>query len=419
MVTEDPAAPHSIAVPGATYETQTWAPADHGYYSRAEMRRQRGTYQSIVTAPLAGWQPHLSAAVATDIEDGARALVDFDLHAERTLGSGSPALGPMSAILLRTESSSSSQIENLTTSARQLALAEIGQSDKPNAHTVVGNVRAMEAALKLYDRVETQSILTMHRELMRHQEGFEQHAGQFRQEAVWIGRDNAGPIGADVVAPRYERVPEAIQDIVEFADRDDLPVLVQVAVAHAQFETIHPFVDGNGRTGRALAQAMLRSKRLVEHVTVPISAGLLTDTKTYFDALTAFREGNAGPIVHRFADASRFAAASGRVLVDDLAAQLTDARDKLSGVRPHAAAWGVLPRLVGQPVINARYLTSELAMNDVTAQRTLELLTDRQVLVERTGLRRNRIWQHAGILEVLDNYASMPPGFRSASPATP
>ena len=184
-------------------------------------------------------------------------------------------------------------------------------------------------------------------------------------------------------------------------------MLVQVAAAHAQFETIHPFIDGNGRTGRALAQAMLRSKGLVKHITVPISAGLLTDTATYFNALNAFRDGDAGPIVRRFADASRFAAASGRHLVDDLAAQLADARDKLAGVRPHAAAWGVLPRLLGQPVVNAKYLTSELAMNDVTTQRALELLTSRQILTERTGLRRNRVWQHTGILTVLDNYAAM------------
>ncbi|GAA3912053.1 Fic family protein [Actinoplanes auranticolor] len=406
MVTQEPATQQSIPVPAATFEDQTWTPNERGYYSRAEMRRQRGTYQSIVPAPLAEWQADLPAPVAADVEDGARALVDFDQHALQTLGAESPALGPMSAILLRTESSSSSQIENLTTSARQLALAEIGQSDKANAQTVIGNVRAMEAALRLSDHIEASAILTMHRELMAHQPGFERHAGRFRAEIVWIGSDNAGPIGADFVAPHHDRVPAAVQDIVDFAERDDLPVLIQLAIAHAQFETIHPFVDGNGRTGRALAQAMLRSKGLVEHVTVPISAGLLTDTSTYFDALNAFRAGDAGPIVHRFSDASRFAAASGRTLVDDLAAQLTEARDKLAGVRPHAAAWRVLPRLVGQPIVNARYLTSELAMNDVTAQRTLELLADRQVLVERTGLRRNRVWQHTGILDVLDNYAS-------------
>ncbi|GAA2572691.1 Fic family protein [Winogradskya consettensis] len=413
MVTHEPTAPDSVPVPAATYEAQTWIPADQGYYSRAELRRQRGTYHSIVTAPLAGWQPNLTNGVTADVEDGTRALADFDRHALQVLGAESPALVPMSAILLRTESTSSSQIENLTTSARQLALAEIGQTEKANAQTVIGNVRAMEAALRLSDHIESESILTMHLELLRHQRGFEHHAGRFRQEAVWIGKDNAGPIGADFVAPRYERIPEAIQDIVDFADRDDLPVLVQVATAHAQFETIHPFVDGNGRTGRALAQAMLRSKGLVTHVTVPISAGLLTNTDTYFDALNAFREGDAGPIVHRFADAARFAAASGRTLVDNLAAQLADARDKLAGVRTHATAWAVLPRLIGQPVVNSKYLTAELAMNDVTAMRALEILVERGVLVECTGLKRNRVWQHTGILDVLDDYASL---IRRAAP---
>ena len=194
-------------------------------------------------------------------------------------------------------------------------------------------------------------------------------------------------------------------DVVAFAARDDLPVLLQIAVAHAQFETVHPFVDGNGRTGRALAQALLRNKGVASHTTVPISAGLLTDTTRYFDALAAFRSGDAAPIVHRFAEASRYAAVTGRRLVDDLAGQLANARELLAGVRPQAAAWRVLPHLVGQPIVNTAYLTENLGLNKVTASRTLDLLTERGVLNERTGKRRNRVWQHSGILDVLDSYA--------------
>ncbi len=395
----------AVAVPRASYETRMWTPTDTGYYSRAELARQRGAYQSIVPAAIADWQPSLFGTWSADVEDAARALVDFDLYALRVLGAENPAVGPMSAILLRTESASSSQIENLTTSAKQIALAEIDESDASNARTVVGNVRAMEAALRLSDRIDEDAILAMHGELLRHQPGSEEHAGRFRNELVWIGKDNAGPVGADFVAPQHGRVPAAVADVIEFARRDDLPILMQVAVAHAQFETIHPFVDGNGRTGRALAQAMLRNKRLVSHATVPISAGLLTDIGSYFEALSAFRHGDAGPIIRRFAGASRFAAVTGRDLVDQLAAQLSDSRALLSGVRAHAAAWRVLPRLIGQPIVNARYLKGELRMNDMTAQRTLDLLTERGVLVERTGLRRNRVWQHSGILGVLDRYA--------------
>lgn len=263
----------------------------------------------------------------------------------------------------------------------------------------------MEAALKFSDNIAESTILAMHRELLLHQRSYEIHAGRFREELVWIGRDNAGPRGADFVAPQASRVPSAADDIVNFARRDDLPVLVQVAVAHAQFETVHPFVDGNGRTGRALAQAMFRNKGLVTHTTVPISAGLLVDTSSYFDALTQYRQGDAGPIVQRFSNASRFAAASGRVLVDDLAAELELSREKLTGTRAHAHAWKVLPKLIGQPVVNAMYLKEQLGVNDAAAQRTLDLLVDKEILRERTGLRRNRIWEQPGILQVLDDYA--------------
>lgn len=393
-------------MPRVSTERRRWAPSGPGYFSRSELKRQTGTYEATVPAQVAKWQPQLSGELSADVEDAARALVSFDTYAIRELGPDDPTIGPMASILLRTESASSSQIENLTISARQLALAEIQESEKRNALTVVGNVRAMEAALRLSNKIDEAAILDMHRELLRGQPPrLEQWAGRFREELVWIGRDDAGPIGADFIAPEPERIAEAIEDLVTFAERDDLPVLVQVAVAHAQFETIHPFVDGNGRTGRALAQALIRNKGLASHTTVPVSAGLLVDIDRYFDSLSAFRAGDAGPIVRQFAKAARFAAASGSKLVDDLVAQLEDSRRRLQGVRSHAVVWKVLARLVGQPVVNARYLKSELGLNPVTAQRSLDSLAERQILTERTGLRRNRIWQHEGILQVLDDYA--------------
>jgi len=349
-----------------------------------------------------------TADLAADIDDASRALGDFDTHAAVRLGSDNPAIGPMAAILLRTESASSSQIEHLTTSARQIALAEIDEGDRANAALVVGNVRAMEAAIALADRLDEQTILGMHRELLRGSHSMRGEAGRFRSELVWIGgRDSAGPRGADYIAPQHGLLPAAVADLVTFMGRGDLPALAQVAVAHAQFETIHPFADGNGRTGRALAHAMLRAKGLTRHQTVPISAGLLRDTTGYFAALGAYRDGDAAPIIRRFADATRFAAVTGRTLVDDLAARDDESAQKLAGVRSQAVAWRVLPLLVGQPVVNARYLAATLNTTERSAHRALDILVERGVLVERTGWRRNRVWQHPGILDVLDDYAEM------------
>lgn len=375
-------------------------------YSRAEVERQTGPYDATVAAEIAGWNSQVPAEDAADVEDATRMIVAFDDHAQRRLGVGSPVLGPMSAVLLRTESASSSQIEQLTTSAKQLALAEIDQGERSNALTVVGNVRAMEAALALSAEITEETILEMHEALLRHQAGSEEDAGRYRQEQVWIGVGNAGPRLAEFVAPHQNRIPAAMADLMRFVKRQDLPVLIQVAVAHAQFETIHPFVDGNGRTGRALAQSILRNKGLVGSTAVPISAGLLVDTGRYFASLTSFREGDAGPIIREFAAASRIAASTGIRLVDDLVAELDESRSRMQGIRSDAAAWKLLPALVGQPAVNTAYVTDVLGFGEMAALRALDSLADRSVLVETTARGRNRVWEHQGILRVLDGYAA-------------
>jgi Fic family protein len=396
-----------VPISALEWAEHRWRPQRAEIFSNAEVRRQTGPYASAVPVSIAEWQPQLPAALVADLDEASRALQALDLHARSALGSGGAALAPMSSVLLRTESASSSQIEQLTVSARQLALAEIGAGDRANAGLVLGNVRAMERALELADRLDERSVLEMHAELLRVQPGLEHEAGRFRSELVWIGgRDTAGPLGAQYIAPQPELVAAAIDDVLRFAARVDVPALVLVAVAHAQFETIHPFVDGNGRTGRALAQAMLRASGLTAHVTVPVSAGLLADTATYFDALIAFRAGDAGPIIRRFAAAARFAAVTGRDLVDALVVQLEQSRERMRGLRPQASAWRVLPHLLGQPVVDTRFLRERLGLNPVAAQRAIDALVEREVLVERTGASRNRVWQHGGILEVLDDYAA-------------
>ena len=373
--------------------------------SRSARAAASGPHRSTVPATIAGWVPDIPADLSANVEEATAALSRFDEYAAKVLGTTSPTLGPMSSILLRTESASSSQIEGLTVGPRQLALAEIEQSTSANARTVVANVRAMEAALALADRLDTDAILEMHRALLSGQRGWEDHAGRWRDQLVWIGTSAISPRGASHVAPQAPLVPPAKENLVGFVRRDDVPVLLQAAVAHAQFETVHPFVDGNGRTGRAMVHSILRAKGILTATTAPVSAGLLTQTEQYFAALTAYRDGDAQPIVEQFADAARFAASSGSRLVDDLSEQVDAARAQLSGLRRQAAAWRVVPHLVSHPAVNARFLADHLGMKGQTAQNALAQLADAGVLVERTGLRRNRVWEHPGMLTVLDQYA--------------
>ena len=118
-----------------------------------------------------------------------------------------------------------------------------------------------------------------------------------RDRWVWIG--GRSPVTASYVAPRHEAVPAAVEDLVLFLQRRDLDPTVQAAIAHAQFETIHPFTDGNGRTGRAIVSSLLRARGVVGNVTVPISSGLLHDIDGYIAALTDYR---AGPVSYTHLD---------------------------------------------------------------------------------------------------------------------
>ncbi len=395
-----------ISVPPMGKEPHFWHPDSDAYLSRSERVRETGEYWSAIPASIAGLSVIVSTDISATLEESAHALGELDIYAGAKFGIKSRVLGPMSSILLRTEATSSSQIENLTVGAKNLALQELGEGKGGNAAVVVGNVHAMESALALSEEFDKQHLLNMHKSLLLAQPGMQSYAGRFRDQLVWIGGSSAGPVHARHVGPQPELIEPLMDDLLLYLRRNDLPVILQCAIAHAQFETIHPFADGNGRVGRALVHAVLRNKGLIRNVTPPVSAGLLTDTGRYFDALMAFRDGNARPIVECFAHACRYASATGMQLIDSLDSQLNQSRELLSGLRKDAAAWSVLPALIEQPIINQEYLVQHLGLGTMTARRAIETLAERGVLKQITGGRRNKVWIHRGILQVLDEYAA-------------
>lgn len=261
----------------------------------------------------------------------------------------------------------------------------------------------MVAALDLADRLDGDAIVAMHAALVANVAP--EIAGRWRDEQVWIGGDSFGPHGAEFVPPHHEHVPVLIADLVEFTRRADLPLLSQAAVAHAQFETIYPFPDGNGRTGRALIHAMLRGHGLTRNVTVPVSAGLLIDTGGYFDALTAYRGGDPAQIVETLANASFAVATNGRQLVIGLRAVRQGWDDKIRA-RRGASAWQLADVLVRQPVIDAATVARELDVTPPNAQRAIAPLAEAGILEEFTGFARNRMWQTQEVLDALDDFAA-------------
>jgi Fic family protein len=382
--------------PALHYEQVPWErdPAASG--SRRAFRAAAGPYRAAIPEPISDRPVPLLGEVLALADDATNELTRFDAEV------GAIA-APFSAILLRTESASSSEVEHITSSAKQLALAEIGEAGSENARLVVGNVRAMEAAIALSDSLDSTAVIEMHRALLEAQQP--SITGRWRDQQVWIGGGGVSPHLASFVPPVERRVPELMDDVMRFARRTDLPVLVQIAIAHAQFETIHPFPDGNGRTGRALVQGMLRAGRVTRTVTVPVSAGLLHDLPAYFAALTAFRQGEVRPIVAAFAEASFAAVGNGRRLVTEL----QDARarwDTVATARADSSLHRLKTLLLRQPVVTNRVAATELGVSAVAAQTGIDRLVAAGVLEQSGGGARNRRWAAPEVLAALDAFAA-------------
>ncbi|MBB5643049.1 Fic family protein [Cryobacterium roopkundense] len=312
-------------------------------------------------------------------------------------------VGPITSVLLCVESAASSEIEHLRSAAREIALAELGGRASEDAQLIMGNTRAMQAALALSEAIDGQAILEVHRALLeRSNPGV---VGRWRDEQVWIGGRSRGPHLARFVPPHQDRVPSLMSDLVAFANRVDLPVFAQTAIVHAQFETIHPFPDGNGRVGRALMQAGLRAGRLTRNVVVPVSAGLLNDTTRYFDALSAYRTGDVTPIIRSIAHASFVAMNNGHLLVNDLQAIQIGWRGRITA-RRDSAAHRLLGFLLRQPAIGARCVGAQLGVSPVNAQVAIDHLVDAGILIQITDGRRNRIWLAQDVVRVLEDFAA-------------
>lgn len=209
---------------------------------------------------------------------------------------------------------------------------------------------------------------------------------------------------ASFVPAHHSRVAASMDDLIAFVHRIDLPVLAQVAIAHAQFETIHPFNDGNGRVGRTLVHAMLRHSDVTRRLTVPVSAGLLTDTSAYLRALTGYREGKVDPIIRQFVDASFRAIGNGRHLVDELDEIHRSWTDRLPS-RRGSAARRLLPHLLNQPAVSVAHVESTLGVALSAAQRCVRQLEDAGILSRAGGRRRDRVWLATEVIDVLDRFA--------------
>jgi Fic family protein len=383
------------------WETLPWESRSTVPQSRTQRASIRSTYEAAVPASIAGLGVTIDPATLAASDDARAEISRFDAELSSMLPD--TEIAPLAAVLLRTESASSSQIENITAGAKALALAEVGAAKYgSNATLVAANVDAMQRAIDLSAALTPESILEIHEALTHGQS----HAdpGRFRTQPVWIGGGALSPHKAAFVPPHYARVEPAIDDLCVFIARTDIPLLAQAAIAHAQFETIHPFNDGNGRTGRALVHAMLKQAGATTRATVPVSAGLLADTDSYFAALSAYRDGDPNAIVARFAEAAFAAIGNGRQLAQDLLAIFETWSESLTARRT-AAVWNVLPTLLSHPAVTSALIQRTSGLSQPAADNVITQLRNAGIVTKATGKQRYVVWLATDVTTALDEFA--------------
>lgn len=373
------------------FEMIQWQRA--GELSRRQELASRGKYQSSIPSSIAGLQLSIPDELLAELEDAATALVRFDQ--EESLASA-----PLAAVLLQSESASSSQVELLGASSKQIGLAQLGLSGSSSANLIIDNVQAMHAAANLASNPSKSEVIEMHRVLLERSNP--KIVGSFRSRAVWIG--GASPHVAKFVGPEPVRIDGLMDDLIDFINRTDLPRLAQIAIAHAQFETIHPFEDGNGRTGRALIHSMLRSSGISTNSVAPISAGLLQNVEGYFAALDRYRAGDAAPIISSITSSSFHAVTVGRELMQRLRTLQSQLRQSIQ-VRSGSVAQRLIEHLPEYPVLNNKKVQELLGVSEPSAIAGLKALEHAGVLTQNSDAKRSRVWLCPQVLDIWSSFA--------------
>jgi Fic family protein len=403
-------------------------------YTSSLPRRDRAScdYEAYVPDLLAGMPVRLDGDVAADVADAEAAVTRFDAKAIALADTEA-----LSRLLLRAESVASSKIEGLEVGSRRLLRVEaataLGEDARDvTATEVLGNIRAMTWALDAVGRgddITVDYLLEAHRRLLDGTR-LQDFGGKIRTDQNWIGGSSFNPCSAEFVTPPPEMVLDLMDDLCAFCNADDLPAIVQTAMAHAQFETIHPFVDGNGRIGRALIHLVLRRRGLAVRVLPPISLILATWSEDYVAGLTATRyvgkptsdaaRAGANQWIALFATACRRAIEDAETFERRVSALQGRWRDRLGKVRARSAADLLTGALPGAPIVTVNGAAELIGRTYQATNEAIDRLVEARILRQVNVGRRNRAFEAPELIRMftdLERRLASPTGdTRSATP---
>ncbi len=396
------------------------------YEGMSRSDRHGCEYDAYVPDPLAGWDLVLPADLVADLSDAEAAIRRLN-----ATGTSHVSLEGLARFLLRAESVASSKIEGLEAGPRRLldaevALAQGGDAADRIAVEVLANVAAMHAAVELGSSIDTitlDDLLGIHRTLME-RSSMPHIGGVVRTMQNWIGGSSYNPCSAAFVPPPPDTVDALLHDLLDYVNGDDHPALVQAAIAHAQFETIHPFADGNGRTGRALIHVILRRRGLAPRFVPPISLVLATWASGYIAGLTTFRHvgapaspersAGAGTWLRTFATAAHRSCADAESYAGKIQALDGRWRAQLGRVRANSAVELLLDLLPGVPVITVDSAARLIGRSEMRTGEAINRLEAVGVLRQRNiGRQRYRVFEAADVVDLftgLDRALASPTG---------
>jgi Fic family protein len=377
-----------LGVPPHDHETLPWVP-------RPGRRTEIDEYVASIPPRIADVRLAPSPAL---VEASRRVRVEIGVL-ERAFAGQVAALEPF---LLRTEAIASSQIEEELTTVDQLARAQHGIRAPRSARTVKGAVDGLALLVsRARDGVALADVLAAHRPLMADDPEEKWDAGGLRTVQNWIGGSNRSPRGAVHVPPAPARVPELMDDLIAFVNRTDLDPVVQAAVAHAQFESIHPFTDGNGRVGRSLINAVWRYRGVTRDMAVPVASAIVADREHYFRLVNDYRDGDVDELAAYLADAATRATSAATVSAERLTALPGQWRERLHP-RAGSAVAALLPLLISRPVVDASDVARLAAVSPARAYVAIDRLVDAEVLRPITESKRDMTWAAGEVLDEAD-----------------
>lgn len=370
---------------------------DSGSSSLGLNRSTEMEYQAALPLLIA----ERSVAVPDDLSARISALLVEMARFDVELGQRADNVPTM---LLRSESSASSQIDRLTSTAQSVALAELYPKASSDARLVVANMIATQRALELPAGLSLEGIVEIHDLLLDNSHLENQTNSAFeklRQKPVWLGGTSFTPHTALFVPPAFQHVPEYMADLIEFGTRSDLNPVVKAAILYAQFQTVHPFLTTNGQTGRALIHHIFRAEGVLSSTLIPVSVGFLHNIDSLINALQSYREGDPLVIIEELVSALELALFVSRVTETSIESLLED-WDSLVGHRKGSKIRQLPKTLVKQPVVNSAYLADSLGVTQRTAT-TLILRACEYGMLRHMGKRqRGDFYQSDAIINVLD-----------------